>query len=154
MQWKALRTLHLGEVQARIKAYREKHGSLSLLHDEFIKGRMPPGLFQKYVDWTSMEHAIRAYQEGEDFEYLAEEELNPSDDDFRKLTPKRLGLLNHLTEGRVGSINDLAALIGRDVKNVYGDLKALEELGFVALNREGRSIVPELLVYEITLLLG
>ena len=118
MQWKALRTLHLGEVQARIKAYREKHGSLSLLHDEFIKGRMPPGLFQEYVDWTSMEHAIRAYQEGEDFEYLAEEELNLSDDDFRKLTPKRLEILNQLTEGRVGSINELAEHAGRDVKNV------------------------------------
>ena len=154
MRWNALRTLHLGEVQARILAYREKHGSLSLLHDEFIKGRMPPGLFQEYVDWTSMEHAIRAYQEGEDFEYLAEEELNLSDDDFRKLTPKRLEILNQLTEGRVGSINELAELAGRDVKNVYGDLKALEELGFVALNREGRSMVPELLVYEITLILG
>jgi predicted transcriptional regulator len=154
MQWKALRTLHMGEVQDRIMAYREKHGSLSLLHDEFIKGRMPPGLFQEYVDWTSMEHAIRAYQEGEDFEYLAEDELNLSEGDFRKLTPKRLGLLNHLTEGRAGSINELAELTGRDVKNVYRDLKALEELGFVALNREGRSMVPELLVYEITLILG
>ena len=154
MRWKALRTLHLAEVQARIKAYREKHGSLSLLHDEFVKGRMPPGLFQEYVDWTSMEHAIRAYQEGEDFEYLAEEELDLSDNDFRKLTPKRLGLLNQLTEGRVGSINELAGLTGRDVKNVYSDLKALEELGFVALNREGRSMVPELLVYEVTLILG
>jgi len=154
MLWKALRTLHLGEVQARLKAYREKHGSLSLLHDEFIKGRMPPGLFQEYVDWTSMEHAIRAYQEGEDFEYLAEEELDLHDGDFKKLTPRRLELLNQLTEGRAGSINELAENVGRDVKNVYGDLKALEELGFVALNREGRSMVPELLVYEITLILG
>jgi len=144
----------MGEVQARIRAYRDKHGSLSLLHDEFIKGRMPPGRFQEYVDWTSMDHAIRAYQEGEDFEYLAEEELNLSDDDYRKLTPKRLELLNQLTEGRAGSINELAGLVGRDVKNVYVDLKALEELGFVALNREGKNMVPELLVYEITLILG
>jgi len=154
VRWKALRTLHLGEVQARIRAYWERHGSLSLLHDEFIKGRMPPGLFQEYVDWTSMEHAIRAYQEGEDFEYLAEEELLLSDQDFRELTPKRLELLNQLTEGRVGSINELAQALCRDVKNVYCDLKALERLGFVALNREGRSMVPELLVYEITLILG
>jgi predicted transcriptional regulator len=154
MIWKALRTLSLDEVQDRISALREKHGSLSLLHDEFIKGRMPPGLFQEYFDWTSMEHAVRAYQEGEDFEYLAEEELSLTDQDFGKLTPKRLGLMNLLTEVRVGSINELAQLTGRDVKNVYRDLKALEGLGFVALNREGRSMSPELLVYELTLILG
>jgi predicted transcriptional regulator len=153
MRWRALKSLHLGEVQERIAAYREKHVSLSLLHEEFTKGRMPPGRFQEYVDWTSMTHAVRAYQEGEDFEYLAEEDLSLTVEDFRKLTPRRLELLDQLTEGRAGSINELAERAGRDVKNVYRDLKALEEMGFVALNREGRSMVPELLVYEITLIL-
>ncbi|OGD54173.1 hypothetical protein A3K81_02000 [Candidatus Bathyarchaeota archaeon RBG_13_60_20] len=154
MRWKALRTLHLSEIQERMAAYHEKHGSLSLLHDEFAKGRMPPGRFQEYVEWTNMTHAVRAYQEGEDFEYLAEEELGLTAEDFRELTPRRLELLDLLTEGRAGSINELAEHACRDVKNVHSDLKALERMGFVALVREGRSMVPELLVYEITLILG
>jgi predicted transcriptional regulator len=40
------------------------------------------------------------------------------------------------------------------VKNVYSDLKALEHLGFLRLVEEGRSLVPELLVQEVTILLG
>jgi predicted transcriptional regulator len=154
MRWKALRTLHLGEVQDRMAAYAERHGSLSLLNEQFAKGRMPPGTFQEYVEWTSMTHAVMAYQEGEDFEYLAEEEMSLTMEDFGRLTPRRLELLDLLTEGRAGSINELAEHAGRDIKNVYRDLKALEEMGFVALNREGRSTVPELVVYEITLMLG
>jgi predicted transcriptional regulator len=62
-------------------------------------------------------------------------------------------LLDQLSRHRVDSINDLAVKIGRDVKNVYNDLKALEGLGFVRLEREGRRRVPELLVQEITILL-
>jgi len=48
------------------------------------------------------------------------------------------------------SINSLAESVGRDVKNVYNDLKSLEELGFVLLKRVGRNLVPELLIEEIT----
>ncbi|MCK4437628.1 hypothetical protein KAV47_01025 [Candidatus Bathyarchaeota archaeon] len=80
---------------------------LSRLHEEFTKGRMPPGMFDDYVEWTSMSHAIRAYQEGEDFEYLADVDLNLSPEDYAKLTPKRLMLLDHLIESHASSINEL-----------------------------------------------
>jgi predicted transcriptional regulator len=40
------------------------------------------------------------------------------------------------------------------VKNVYNDLRILERLGFIRLVREGKSLVPELLVQEVTILLG
>ena len=142
------------EVQGRLREYEERHGSLSRLHEMFTKGRMPPGLFDDYVEWTSMSHAVRAYQEGEDFEYLAEVDLNLSPEDYARLTAKRLMLLDHLIEGHASSINELAETVGRDVKNVYNDLKILEELGFIALNKEGRSIAPELIVHEINILLG
>ncbi len=154
MQWKVLKSVPLAEVQSRLRDYEERHGSLSLLHEEFTKGRMPPGMFDDYVEWTSMNHAVRAYQEGEDFEYLADMDLNLSPEDYAKLTPKRLMLLDHLIEGHASSINELAAAIDRDVKNVYNDLKTLESLGLISLVRMGRSLVPELLVYEITILLG
>jgi len=154
VQWKALKTVPLAEVQSRLRDYEERYGSLSLLHEEFTKGRMPPGMFDDYVEWTSMDHAVRAYQEGEDFEYLADVDLNLSPEDYAKLTPKRLMLLDHLIEGHASSINEFAAAVDRDVKNVYNDLRTLESMGLISLVRMGRSLVPELLVYEITILLG
>jgi predicted transcriptional regulator len=154
VQWKVLKSVPLTEVQNRLRDYEDRHGSLSLLHDEFTKGRMPPGMFDDYVEWTSMNHAIRAYQEGEDFEYLAEEDLKLSIEDYAKLTPKRLMLLDHLIEGHTASINELASTVNRDVKNVYNDLKTLESLGLINLVKMGRRLVPEPLVYEITILLG
>jgi predicted transcriptional regulator len=50
----------------------------------------------------------------------------------------------------VESINDLAEKVGRNVKNVYEDLRMLNGLGFVRLNRrKGKALVPETLVKEI-----
>ena len=70
------------------------------------------------------------------------------------LTPRRLELLDFLGAEPVSSINDLAEKLGRDVKNVYTDLKILEKLGFISLRQEGRSLVPEQIVFEINILLG
>lgn len=154
MEWRVVKSIPLREVQTRIAIFNEKYGSLSLLHEEYTKGRIPPGVFDEYIEWTNMDHSVRAYQEGEDFEYLAEEEMSLDSKQYEKLTPRRLELLDHLSMGQYSSINDLAEQIGRDVKNVYNDLKTLEELGFVHLTKEGRSTVPELVVHEINILLG
>ena len=154
MEWRVVKSIPLREVQTRIAIFNEKYGSLSLLHEEFTKGRMPPGVFDEYIEWTNMDHAVRAYQEGEDFEYLAEEDMSLDSKQYEKLTPRRLELLDFLGMGQYSSINELADQIGRDVKNVYNDLKTLEELGFVSLVKEGRSTTPELIVHEINILLG
>lgn len=154
MDWKVVKSIPLLQVQIRVGILTEKYGSLSLIHEEFAKGRMPPGVFDEYIEWTSMDHALRAYQEGEDFEYLAEEDMSLDSKQYEKLTPRRLELLDHLAKGLYRSINELAQVVGRDVKNVYTDLKILEELGFVALTPEGRRLAPELIVYEINILLG
>ncbi|TFH15834.1 hypothetical protein E4H04_07635 [Candidatus Bathyarchaeota archaeon] len=154
MDWRVVKSIPQQQVQTRMAILREKYGSLSHLHEEFTKGRMPPGTFDDYIDWTNMDHALRAYQEGEDFEYLAEEELILSEKEYMLLTPRRLELLAYLGVEPVSSINDLAGKLERDVKNVYQDLKILERLGFISLRREGRSLVPEQIVYEITILLS
>lgn len=154
MRWKVQKLIPLEQVQERLNNLQEKHGSLSLLTEEFAKGRMPPGKFEEYIEWTTLDHTIRAYNEGEDFEYFAEEELELTPEDYGKLTPRRLELLDLMTRGMARSINELADQAGRDVKNVYRDIKTLEELGFVSLTKEGRSLIPELLVYEITIILG
>ena len=154
MDWRVVKNIPMQQVQTRIAKLREKYGSLSLLHEEFTKGRMPPGTFDEYIEWTNMDHALRAYQEGEDFEYLAEEDLHLKEKEYIQLTPRRLELLDFLGAEPVSSINDLAEKLGRDVKNVYNDLKILENLGFLALREEGRSLVPEQIVFEINILLG
>jgi len=154
MNWKVVKSIPLMQVQERVEILTEKYGSLSLMHEEFAKGRVPPGVFDEYIEWTSMDHALRAYQEGEDFEYLADEEMPLGSKQYEKLTPRRLELLDHLGKGLYRSINALAEVVGRDVKNVYNDLKTLEELGFISLTREGRRLVPELLVHEINIQFG
>ncbi len=154
MDWRVVKNIPMQQVQTRIAILREKYGSLSHLHEEFAKGRMPPGTFEEYIEWTNMDHALRAYQEGEDFEYLAEEDLHLEEEEYMLLTPRRLELLDFLGAEPVSSINDLAEKLGRDVKNVYTDLKILEKLGFISLRREGRSLVPEQIVFEINILLG
>ena len=154
MNWRVVKSISLMQVQTRVGILAERYGSLSLMYEEFTKGRMPPGVFDEYIEWTSMDHALRAYQEGEDFEYLAEEDIPLDSKQYEKLTPRRLELLDYLAKGLYRSINELAQVVGRDVKNVYSDLKILEALGFVALTPEGRRRVPELIVYEINILLG
>lgn len=149
-----MKSIPMQQVQTRMTILQEKYGSLSHLHEEFAKGRMPPGTFEEYIEWTNMDHALRAYQEGEDFEYLAEEELHLEEEEYMLLTPRRLELLDFLGAEPVSSINDLAEKLGRDVKNVYTDLKILEKLGFISLREEGRSLVPEQIVFEINILLG
>ena len=101
-----------------------------------------------------MNHAINAAREGEDFDYYAEEELELTQGDFEKITTCRLKVLDYIADQHVRSINELAKLLNRDVKNVYLDLKFLELLGFIRFIKEGRGHIPELLIQELTLQLG
>jgi len=152
---RVVRRVSLGEVRRRVAELERKYGgSLEGLPDLFTGGRMSRGRFEDYVDWSTMVHALRAYGEGEDFDYYTEETVELGWEEISKLTPRRIELLDSLSRLRVYSINDLAAKTGRDVKNIYNDLKVLEGLGFVGLVKQGRRTMPELLVQELTLLLG
>jgi len=154
MRWRVVKRIPMNEVNKKIREIEEKYeGDLTKLHDEFIAGRMEREHFEDYVEWSSMNHALRAYSEGEDFDYYSEIEIDLEKKDYEKLTPRRLELLDYLANVPVNSINDLAKKIGRDVKNVYNDLKNLEKLGFITLVSEGRRLKPEILVQEITLVL-
>jgi predicted transcriptional regulator len=155
MRWRVVRRIPLNEVRERVTAYVEKYGGhYQELSREFEAGKMPRDRMDDYVEWSSMIHALRAAGEGEDFDYYAEEELKLSPEDFKSLTPRRIELLDYLADMRASSINELADKVGRDVKNVHGDLRVLERLGFVRLVEEGKSLAPELLVQEFTVLLG
>jgi DNA-binding transcriptional ArsR family regulator len=154
MQLKVTRTIPLGEVTQRVTEIEQKYtGSMEDIPEKFNRGLVDRDAFDDYVEWMGMVQALGAWREGEDFEYLTEDIIELEWEEFSKLTPRRLDLLDQLSRVRSESINDLAAKIGRNVKNVYMDLKKLESLGLIRLVKEGRSMVPELLVHEVTLLL-
>src|SRR4030043_421631 len=51
---------------------------------------------------------------------------------FRKaLTPKRLELLHIIKAKKPASINELARMAHRDIKNISDDLKYLEQIGLI-----------------------
>ncbi len=57
-------------------------------------------------------------------------------------------LLNAIATNTFNSISELARYLGRNVANVYRDLKWLEQLGLVYLERTGKNVVPRILVLE------
>ena len=70
------------------------------------------------------------------------------------LTVKRLELLGVVATSHVESINDVARKVGRNVKNVYNDLKALEKMGFLHFRGVGkRNLIPESLIEEISVII-
>ena len=154
MQLKVTRTIPLEEVIQRVTEIERRYTeSMDDIPEKFNRGLVGRDVFEDYVEWMGMVHALRAWREGEDFDYLTEDVMELEWEEFSKLTPRRLDLLDQISRVRSESINDLAAKIGRDVKNVYMDLKKLESLGLIRLVKEGRSMIPELLVHEVTLLL-
>lgn len=152
---RVIRRVPMNEVRRRISELEGKYnGKLATLPELFQGAKLDKEMLEDYVEWSMMFHALKAYGEGEDFDYYTEETLNLSWSKVSKLTPRRIELLDKLSRLHVESINDLAAKVGRDVKNVYNDLQILGRLGFVRLMRRGRKILPVLAVQEITLLLG
>lgn len=62
---------------------------------------------------------------------------------FRKaLTPKRLELLHVIKTKNPSSINELARMAKRDIKNVADDVKYLEQIGLVEKKETDRKTKP------------
>jgi predicted transcriptional regulator len=71
---------------------------------------------------------------------------------FRKaVTPRRLELLHLIKAARPGSINELARLSGRNIKNVADDVKYLAQIGLVETEVSGRCSAPRVGYDEIDL---
>lgn len=62
---------------------------------------------------------------------------------FRKaLTPKRLELLHIIKTRKPSSINELARMAKRDVKNVAEDVKYLEQIGLIEKKETNNKTAP------------
>ncbi len=99
-----------------------------------------------------MEEILRLGDEEGEVEYVEEVEVAYDPSTHRRLFSHSIvELLAALALGEAESISRLARMLGRDVGNVYRDLKWLEKQGFVELRRSGRRVKPILLVSEYTL---
>ena len=61
---------------------------------------------------------------------------------FSAITAKRLELLRFVADQQGLNIRRLAQTLGRDYKNVYTDVRELEQLGLIQKNDDGTLTVP------------
>jgi len=148
---KIVRSLTYNEVLDRISEIERKNGWEINAINRNSKLFIDVSKTEDYEEWRKLRDAIEAFREGEGFDYFLEQEFEVSERDM-KLTIKRIELIDFISKTRINSINDLAFKMGRDVKNVYEDLKILERMGLVRLIKHRRRIIPESLVKEITIL--
>ena len=150
-----VRKLTLDEVQNRIKSFEKEYGvTLDEFEGLYLQKKVDRIHFEAYYEWADLVDAYRGYVESGELDCIVEETRDLEPQKAVLLTPKRVELLQCLGSLYIDSISDLARKTGRNVKNVYQDLKSLESLNLVSFNRRGgRNVVPETLVEEITLLI-
>ena len=156
MRIKVVRRLSLEEIRRQLKTHESRRGMpFSEFERRFIERKIDPGLFGEYVEWASLVHAYEAYEEGGELDYAVEEAREIKTDELeRMVTFKRLELLRTISTSHVESINDVARKVGRNVKNVYNDLKALEKMGFLHFRKVGRrNLIPESLIEEVSVII-
>ncbi len=85
-----------------------------------------------------------AIEQGKRFKPVKEPEIYfTSFEALRKaLTPKRLELLHVIKTQKPQSINELARMAKRDLKNVADDLKYLEKIGLIETKETKRKTTP------------
>jgi len=106
---------------------------------------------EEFERWSSLLHALQAYEEGEGIEVAVEETFSSIRLLRKVLTDRRIKLMEQIGFG-VSSITELAKKVGpRDIKNVYEDLQILKKLGFVTLEKEEKRVIPRLLLSSIRL---
>ena len=71
-----------------------------------------------------------------------EEIIYHTTDFYSVLTPRRMELLQYISDKNPSSVKDLAAELNRDYKNVYDDLIALNRFNLIEFVREGKNKRP------------
>jgi hypothetical protein len=148
-----MRRLGLEEVKKKLREYEaERRMPFPEFEKRFIERKVDPSLFGEYVEWASLVHAYEAYVEGGELDYVVEETKDIGLDELERVwNPRRLELLAAISTSHVESINDLARKVGRNVKNVYNDLKLLEKERYLRFRKVGkRNLIPETLIEEIS----
>jgi DNA-binding transcriptional ArsR family regulator len=122
------------DIQDELNDLMSRHGSAENLHQNIMKGKcVNPMSVDDHIVWKAMET-----QDCEVVEKITVDTSNI----FNDLTPRRLEVLEYLRTKDAKSIKDLAQELDRNYKNVYDDLRALEDWGLVSLPRRGKDRKP------------
>jgi DNA-binding transcriptional ArsR family regulator len=98
-------------------------------------------------EWKELTQAYQAYEEGGELDYVVEEDLKMDPQMIERVfTRKRLELIAAMGHTEFTSISHLASHLGRDIKNVYEDLRVLRKAGILKLTRTRRNVQPKLLI--------
>lgn len=142
MRVKILKKRNKFDIDNILEEFARKHGSLGSLHQRVLISKCStPKQMSDYVLWKHL-------SSGAD---LKDTIVVENSDIFNVLSPKRVELLEFLTNNEVKSIKSLAHRLHRNYKNVYDDLRALSKYDLIELRAVGRSVVPCSIVSEIDL---
>ena len=124
-----------------VKEFERKYGSLERL-ERYLKDH--PDDYVALMDYEDWKHFLA----NPDVE-VEEGEIVVTDVSF--LTPQKLQILEAIKKYKPKSIRELAEKVGRDVKNVYLDVKELERVGLIELHNSGRAKRVELKYNEVVI---
>ncbi len=134
-----------------LKQLQAKHGALEKLKERVQTGK---ATFQERIDLDRWKHHA-ASGSGSDEVIRVQKAVVFHDPIlfFKFLSPERVRILDRLRTGEpVGSLHELADRLGRDPKNVYEDVKALEKRGLVRIERRNRRrAIPHARIERITI---
>lgn len=143
-------------MSSRIMAFARKYpaGHRELQY-KCSDGKAAPDELVDYLGWSTLLDAYGNYLENGELNYLEEEYQEGGRENFGDvLTVKRLELLSLINSSWAQSINELARKSGRNIKNVYEDLKVLEAQKLIRLIRGSNGkVTPQGFVEEIHLLM-
>ncbi len=123
------------DVKGLKKSIRDRHGDFEKLKQRAHRtGCRDPELVDDHM-------ILDALNKGGTYSY---EYISRTPGAVSNLTPRRVNLLSHLSKNDVDSIKELAESLRRDYKNVYDDVKALEEYRIIVLESEGKKKKPVL----------
>lgn len=137
-------------VEDLIQEMRAKYGSIDKLSKKITRGRAS---FQERADHDAWRAYVGGGAAGTDTLRVKKAAVFRDPIMFFKfLSPERIRILDQLrTKERVESLNELARQLGRDPKNVYEDVRALEKRGLVRIERRNRRrSIPHLRVQRVT----
>lgn len=133
------------DIQLEISRLTKCYATIeSLAHKISIGKCSAPDMIDDLILWQSLT------QQGVEVEMRV---LFEGADAVAKLTPKRLELLELIKRHEVASVTELATVAKRNYKNVYDDLKALEDCGLVQLEPMGRKLLPKGAADELRVLI-
>ena len=149
----AARRLTPEEVARKIGEYKKIFNAGSPDDYEVEPHEMKMEEKSAFTEWRDLTEAYQAYEEGGELDYVVEEDLKIDPQTIEKVfTRKRLELIAVIGHAEFTSISHLANHLGRDIKNIYEDLRILKKAGLLRLNKTRRNVQPRLLIDGISLM--